>query len=116
MYAGLGVSELRRLKQLEDENASLKRLVADLVPGTTPKSSVAKNSPSVQQVTLVKSRGPALIDAANAFSNSRVAVPLPIQFEAKTSLSAASSSPPRQGWKMLIIGEVSSVRTNQRHG
>jgi putative transposase len=29
-YAGLGVSELRRLKQLEEENASLKRLVADL--------------------------------------------------------------------------------------
>jgi putative transposase len=29
-YAGLGVSELRRLKQLEEENSSLKRLVADL--------------------------------------------------------------------------------------
>lgn len=29
-YAGLGVSELRRLKLLEDENVRLKRLVADL--------------------------------------------------------------------------------------
>lgn len=29
-YAGLGVSELRRLKQLEEENVALKRLVADL--------------------------------------------------------------------------------------
>ena len=29
-YAGLGVAELRRLKQLEDENHRLKRLVADL--------------------------------------------------------------------------------------
>ena len=29
-YAGLGVAELRRLKQLEDENCRLKRLVADL--------------------------------------------------------------------------------------
>ena len=29
-YANLGVSELRRLKQLEDENSRLKRLVADL--------------------------------------------------------------------------------------
>lgn len=29
-YAHLGVSELRRLRQLEDENARLKRLVADL--------------------------------------------------------------------------------------
>ena len=30
VYAGLGVVEIRRLKQLEDENGKLKRLVADL--------------------------------------------------------------------------------------
>ena len=29
-YAHLGVSELRRLRQLEDENSRLKKLVADL--------------------------------------------------------------------------------------
>ena len=29
-YAHLGVSELRRLRQLEDENSRLKQLVADL--------------------------------------------------------------------------------------
>ena len=29
-YGGLGVTELRRLKELEDENLSLKKLVADL--------------------------------------------------------------------------------------
>jgi putative transposase len=29
-YAGLMPSEMRRLRQLEDENAKLKRLVADL--------------------------------------------------------------------------------------
>ena len=29
-YAELGVTELRKLKQLEDENARLKRIVADL--------------------------------------------------------------------------------------
>ena len=29
-YGGLGVSELRRLKQLEEENKQLKKLVADL--------------------------------------------------------------------------------------
>lgn len=29
-YAGMGVVELRRLKQLEEENRKLKRLVADL--------------------------------------------------------------------------------------
>jgi putative transposase len=30
VYAGMGVSEIRRLKQREDENTKLKRLVADL--------------------------------------------------------------------------------------
>ena len=30
LYGGLGTGELRRLKQLEDENGKLKRLVADL--------------------------------------------------------------------------------------
>jgi putative transposase len=29
-YGGLGVAELRRLKQLEEENTKLKQLVADL--------------------------------------------------------------------------------------
>ena len=29
-YAGMGVTELRRLKKLEDENATLRKLVADL--------------------------------------------------------------------------------------
>jgi putative transposase len=29
-FTGLGISELRRLKQLEDENKRLKSLVADL--------------------------------------------------------------------------------------
>ena len=30
VYAGMGVSEIRRLKRLEHENGKLKRLVADL--------------------------------------------------------------------------------------
>lgn len=30
VYAGMGVAEILRLKQLEEENAKLKRLVADL--------------------------------------------------------------------------------------
>jgi putative transposase len=29
-YEGMGVAELRRLRQLEDENRKLKKLVADL--------------------------------------------------------------------------------------
>ena len=31
-FGAMGVAEVRRLKQLEDENAKLKRLVADLSP------------------------------------------------------------------------------------
>ena len=31
-YGSLGVSELRRLKKLEEENSQLKKLVADLSP------------------------------------------------------------------------------------
>ena len=30
IYAGMGVTEIRKLKQLEDENGKLRRLVADL--------------------------------------------------------------------------------------
>ncbi len=30
VYAGMGISEIRRLKQLEEENAKLKRLLAEL--------------------------------------------------------------------------------------
>ena len=30
MYGGMGVSDVQRLRALEDENTSLKRLVADL--------------------------------------------------------------------------------------
>jgi len=45
-FAGIGVAEIRRRKQLEDENARLKRLVADLtlvkpcpaMPQAPPKS------------------------------------------------------------------------------
>jgi putative transposase len=29
-YGGLGITELRRLKQLEEENSNLKKIVADL--------------------------------------------------------------------------------------
>ena len=32
-FAGMGVAEIRRLKQLEDENRKLKQLVADLGSG-----------------------------------------------------------------------------------
>ena len=32
-FAGMSVAEVRRLKQLEEENPKLKQLVADLEPG-----------------------------------------------------------------------------------
>lgn len=34
-FAGMGVAEIRRLKQLEEENRRLKTLVADLTPDKT---------------------------------------------------------------------------------
>lgn len=41
-YAHLGVSELRRLRQLEEENSRLKRLVADLSPDKYKRSEVLR--------------------------------------------------------------------------
>jgi putative transposase len=35
-FAGMGVAELRRLRQLEEENRKLKPLVADLTPDKLP--------------------------------------------------------------------------------
>ncbi|MCJ2106634.1 transposase, partial [Methylobacterium sp. E-041] len=37
-FVGMGVPEIRRLKQLEDENSKLKRLVADLTLGRAAKT------------------------------------------------------------------------------
>src|SRR5690606_28013368 len=43
-YGGLGVAELRRLRQLEEENAKLKKLVADLTLDTQMLQDVLKKS------------------------------------------------------------------------
>jgi putative transposase len=43
-YGGMGVSEIKRLKQLEDENRRLKQIVADLtLDNQTHKAVVSKN-------------------------------------------------------------------------
>ncbi len=44
-YSGLGPSELRRLKQLEEENGKLKRLVADLSLDKAMLQDVLKRKP-----------------------------------------------------------------------
>ena len=44
-YAGLGPSELRRLKQLEEENLKLKRLVTDLSLDKAMLQDVLKRKP-----------------------------------------------------------------------
>ena len=44
-YSGLGPSELRRLKQLEEENTKLKRLVADLSLDKAMLQDVVKRKP-----------------------------------------------------------------------
>ena len=41
-FAGMGVTEIRRLRQLEDENARLKKLVADLTLDKTMLQDVPK--------------------------------------------------------------------------
>jgi putative transposase len=41
-YSGLGLSELRRLKQLEEENAKLEKLVADLRLDKTMRQDVVR--------------------------------------------------------------------------
>jgi len=43
-YGGMGVSEIRRLKQLEDENRRLKQIVADLtLDNQALKAVISKN-------------------------------------------------------------------------
>jgi putative transposase len=41
-YAGLGVSEIRRLKQLEEENRRLKQAIADLTLDKTTRQDVVR--------------------------------------------------------------------------
>ncbi len=52
-YAGLGISEIRRLKQLEEENRRLKQVVADL----TPDKAMLQDSRPVKVVTPSCRRG-----------------------------------------------------------
>lgn len=48
-YAGMSVAELRRLKQLEQENKKLKQLVADLTLDKQMLQDVLKKSPEAGQ-------------------------------------------------------------------
>lgn len=49
-YGGLGVSELRRLKQMEEENSRLKQIVADLTLNKQMLQDVLKKSFKVKTV------------------------------------------------------------------
>lgn len=50
-YDGLGLSELRRLRQLEDENIKLKQLVADLSLDKAMLQDVLKKTLALSAVT-----------------------------------------------------------------
>ena len=52
-YAHLGVSELRRLRQVEEENARLKRLVADLSPQKGPSRQVKSMTYELRHSNLI---------------------------------------------------------------
>ena len=52
-YGGLGISELRRLKQLEEENRKLKQLVADLSLDKKMLQDVFSKSGEARQETAV---------------------------------------------------------------
>lgn len=56
VYAGMGVAEIRRLKQLEDENAKLKRVVADLTFGKAMSQDVENGFGDNHQITWRLSR------------------------------------------------------------
>lgn len=68
-YGGLGVSELRKLRQLEEENAQLKKLVANLnldkqmLQDVLKKLSVAKSNSSCRKnwALTIWSRQPCLL-------------------------------------------------------
>ena len=49
-FAGMGTAEIRRLKQLEDENTKLKRLVADLSLDETMLQDVLRKSGEAQRL------------------------------------------------------------------
>lgn len=59
-YGELGASEVRRLRQLEDENAKLKRLVADLTPDKNILQEVIKKRSKTGPQTRTRS-----VDSAN---------------------------------------------------
>ena len=49
-FTGMGISEIRRLKQLEDKNTKLKRLVADLTLDKTMLQDVCPPSAPIGQI------------------------------------------------------------------
>ena len=82
-YGGLGVSELRELRQLREENRKLKQLVADLsLDKHILRDSLKKNSKtgSTEKMGDVDSRGISSFGAAGLFSGWSCAFDSPISF------------------------------------
>ena len=48
MYGGVGITEIRRLRQLEDENSHLKQIIADITLDNQMLQDVLKKMPEKQ--------------------------------------------------------------------
>ncbi len=79
-YGGLGPSELRRLRQLEEENTKLKRLVADLsLDKTCYRTSWQKSSEAFAQAGILALSERRLIARAQTAKAEKVGTATPSQ-------------------------------------
>ena len=82
-YGNLGITEVRELRQLRDENARLKRLVADLtldkhiLAEVVKKSSEADTATGARRLDVceVSDRGDSVVPACRAFQDGLVSAP-----------------------------------------
>ena len=94
-YGGLGVSELRRLKQLEEENRRLKRMVADLSLDKQMLQDVQKNSKASPEAKASGSYERSVLGerAAGMRGHQDLAIVPPVLFPEERRPSPAAADP-----------------------